>query len=145
MGWRAKPRTLIAVALAAGFIVSTVNGQGPVSPRFGAYPVAKIYRGSVKPPDFGNPGRFEGTDLRCFGGEASEYSGAHVNFAGHFVLSACTCGTGCHYLFMWDAVTGKFYQRVPPALLASDLTKRLACGRRGFFIKASGIWRKAHC
>jgi hypothetical protein len=40
-----------------------------------------------------------------------------VNFAGHFVIDACTCGSGCHYLYMWDAVSGKFYQRLPPGVI----------------------------
>ena len=34
----------------------------------------------------------------------------HVNFAGHFVLATRSCGSGCHYLFIWDAVTGKVYR-----------------------------------
>lgn len=114
---RTQIRGLVAVGLAAGGFISTANGQAVVAPRFEDHPVAKIYRGTVKPPNFGNQNQFEGTDLRCFGGDPSEYSSAHVNFAGHFVLSACTCGSGCHYLFMWDAVTGKFYQRVPPGVI----------------------------
>src|ERR1051326_2603997 len=114
---RTRIRGLVAVGLAAGGFISTANGQAVVAPRFEDHPVAKIYRGTVNPPNFGNQNQFEGTDLRCFGGDPSEYSRATVNFAGHFVLSACTCGSGCHYLFMWDAVTGKFYQRVPPGVI----------------------------
>jgi hypothetical protein len=36
-----------------------------------------------------------------------------VNFAGHFVIDACTCGSGCHYLYMWDALSGKVYLNFP--------------------------------
>ena len=37
----------------------------------------------------------------------------HANFAGHFVLDTCTCGSGCQYLFIWDALTGKLYRDFP--------------------------------
>jgi hypothetical protein len=40
-----------------------------------------------------------------------------VNFAGHFVIGTCSCGSGCHYLFLWDALTGKFHERVPPGVI----------------------------
>ena len=29
----------------------------------------------------------------------ADYSQEQVNFAGHFVVNACTRGAGCHYLF----------------------------------------------
>jgi hypothetical protein len=104
----------IAITLAFG-LLSLRGADAP--PLFINFPVAGIYHGPVKPPNFGSPEKFEGTDLRCFGGDPSEFAKEHVNFAGHFVVGACTCGTGCHYLFMWDAVTGKFYERLPPAAI----------------------------
>jgi len=36
-----------------------------------------------------------------------------ANFAGHLVLNTCTCGSGCHYFFVWDALTGKVYRDFP--------------------------------
>jgi hypothetical protein len=87
------------------------------SPRWADFPVTTIYHGSVNPPNFGAPEKFEGTDIRCFGGDASEFAKERVNFAGRFVIGTCTCGTGCHYLFMWDVITGKFYQRLPPGVI----------------------------
>jgi hypothetical protein len=94
------------------------NGKGKVvAPRFEDYAVPNIYQGAVKSPDFGNRDRFEGTDLRCFGVDPAIYADEPVNFAGHYVLDACTCGSGCHYLFMWDAKSGKFYQEVPPGVI----------------------------
>jgi hypothetical protein len=86
-------------------------------PRFADFPVASIYHRPVKPPNLGSPEKFEGTDIRCFGGDASEFAREHVNFADHFVIDACTCGSGCHYLFMWDAITGQFYPRLPPGVI----------------------------
>ncbi len=71
----------------------------------------------MRPPDFGNRDRYQGTDRRCYGGDPAGYANEQVNFAGHFVLNACSCGTGCHYLYMWDAVTGKFYQQLPPGAI----------------------------
>lgn len=82
-----------------------------------------MYRGPVKPPKVGKLDQYSGTDVRCFGDLVGDipnlgklkpgYAEARVNFAGHFVLGACTCGSGCHYLYMWDALTGKFYPDFP--------------------------------
>jgi len=83
----------------------------PVKPHFEDYRVSRVYRGPVKPPKVGNLNQFTGTDLRCFGD--LERVGEAVNFAGHFVVGACTCGSGCHYLFLWDAITGRFYSHLP--------------------------------
>ena len=33
-----------------------------------------------------------------------------VNFAGHFVLATWSCGSGCHSLFIWDAMNGTVYR-----------------------------------
>jgi hypothetical protein len=110
-------RCLIALSLVTGAPLPNGNGQLIASPRFDSYPVSNVYRGAVKPPDLGNRDRFQGTDLRCFGGDPADYAKEQVNFAGHFVLNTCTCGSGCHYLFMWDAISGKFYQRLPPGVI----------------------------
>jgi len=83
---------------------------------FEDYPVTRIYKGRVKPPAFGNPDQYGGTDLRCFT-DPELYATERVNFAGHFVIESCTCGSGCHYLFMWDAMTGKLYARLPPGVI----------------------------
>jgi hypothetical protein len=83
------------------------------SPQFSDYQVPKVYRGKTVAPKFGDPAHYHGTDLRCFGADPQDYAGRRANFAGHFVIDTCTCGSGCHYLFMWDAVNGRFYGRLP--------------------------------
>jgi hypothetical protein len=98
-----------------GWIVAAAQTVPSIPPRFEDFPVSTIYRGHVRAPDFGN--RFQGTDLRCFGGEPAAWAKEDVNFGGHFVIGVCTCGTGCHYLYMWDAMTGKFWGRLPPGLI----------------------------
>ncbi len=110
-------RCLVAIFLVTMGLPPSGNGKSAVSPRFEDYLVSNVYHGAVKSPDFGNSDRFEGTDLRCFGGDPAGYANEQVNFAGHFVIGICTCGSGCHYLFMWDAVSGKFYQRLPPGVI----------------------------
>jgi len=110
-------RCLLALALATGVPLPIGNGQSVVSPKFGGYLVSSVYQGVVRPPDVGDLDQYRGTDLRCFGGDRAVSAKEHVNFAGHFVIDACTCGTGCHYLYMWDALTGKFYQRLPPGAI----------------------------
>jgi hypothetical protein len=57
----------------------------------------------------GNPRQYHGTDSRCLGEGAPVYSSERVNFAGHFVMAKCGCGSGCSYLFLWDARTGKLH------------------------------------
>jgi hypothetical protein len=107
----------VALFLAAVGFLPGGRSQTVVPPRFEDYRVGDVYRGAVKPPEFGDLSRYEGTDLRCFGGDPAAAALEHVNFAGHFVIDACTCGTGCHYLYMWDAVTGKFFGRLPPGVI----------------------------
>jgi hypothetical protein len=78
-------------------------------PRFADYPVANVYKGRVKAPKFNREGRcFTNPDL---------YTSEQVNFAGHFIIDSCTCGSGCHYLFMWDVITGRFYALLPPGVI----------------------------
>jgi hypothetical protein len=97
----------LVVAVACG------SPQAPKLPRFEDHRVRSIYRGAVKAPDFGSLAQYSGSDLRCFGGSPSGYRASRVNFAGHFVIDTCSCGSGCHYFFIWDALTGKVYQQFP--------------------------------
>jgi hypothetical protein len=83
------------------------------APSFETYRVPKVYSAAVKPPAFGALDGYSGTDLQCFGQDPETYAAMHVNFAGHFVISACSCGSGCRYLFLWDAQTGKVYRQLP--------------------------------
>ena len=100
--------------LAVSLLLTVAPCQSNGLPRFEDYRVSSVYRGPVKPPKFGNIDQYTGTDVRCFGEDPVEYAkGLQTNFAGHFVINACTCGTGCHYLFMWDALTGKLYRHFP--------------------------------
>jgi hypothetical protein len=93
-------------ALAA--LVILPSSQSAELPSFQDYRVSNVYRGEAKPPDFGDPDQYS----RCFQ-NPTDYAHERVNFAGHFVIGTCTCGSGCHYLFMWDALNGKFYRRFP--------------------------------
>lgn len=82
-------------------------------PRFEDYRVPDVYAGKITPPRMGDPAQYSGTDVRCFGEDRAQYGIERPNFGGHFVIDACPCGTGCHYLFMWDARTGKVYLDLP--------------------------------
>jgi hypothetical protein len=84
------------------------------APRFEDYSVSQVYRGPIHTPRFGRLSRYQGTDIRCFSADPELYTSEPANFAGHFVIRACSCGSGCHYLFMWDALTGKVYPRLLP-------------------------------
>lgn len=100
------PLRIILPVLALSAIIPCRAEKSPV---FSEYAVRRVYEGPVKPPDFGDLRQYDGTDIRCFD-PSLPFAREHVNFAGHFVIDSCTCGSGCHYLFMWDAQTGKFYR-----------------------------------
>ena len=51
-------------------------------------------------------------NLRCFGPDRPRGTDK-PNFAGHFVVGTCSCGSGCRYLFMWDTRTGRLYRDLP--------------------------------
>lgn len=87
----------------------------PPSPR--DYP-ALVYRGRVHLPIFpvfpnGKP-KF---DPKCVSDDAPKrqayFEHARVNFAGTWVLETCSCGSGCSYLYMWNARTGELYRNFP--------------------------------
>jgi hypothetical protein len=109
-------RALSALAqwlVVAAALSGALSFSGPKTPAFADHQINRVYREPVKPPDFGNPEQYSGTDLRCFGVGPELYSAMPVNFAGHFVLTTCSCGSGCHYLFLWDAENGKVYRDFP--------------------------------
>lgn len=105
--------TPLVTSIFAILVIVPASAQRTKPPRFEDYRVSNIYKGEVKGPEFGNLNQYSGTDLRCFGGDPADYAKEPVNFAGHFVVQACTCGSGCHYLYMWDASSGKVYESFP--------------------------------
>jgi hypothetical protein len=109
--WNFTWITACRIALFA--IVGLASGQPAKVPRFEEHRVSNLYRGPVSPPQFGRLDQYHGTDLRCFGRDPAEYTKEPANFAGHFVIHTCTCGTGCYYLYMWDALSGMVYLRFP--------------------------------
>jgi hypothetical protein len=92
---------------------SLVWSQTPKVPTFESYRITRIYRGAVRPPNFGPSDKYGGSDVSCFGGYPPVHLAMPVNFAGHFVVAACTCGSGCHYFVLWDAENGKVFRDFP--------------------------------
>jgi hypothetical protein len=90
----------LSAALVCGI---ALYAQAPPSrlPRFEDYRVSAVYAGKITPPRVGDLAQYTGTDLRCFGADRAQYGMEQPNFGGHFVIDACSCGTGRHYLFMW--------------------------------------------
>lgn len=76
-------------------------------PRFEQFAVPVEYNGHVASPRLE---RGEELDLRCFGASRDEQRKflreMKVNFAGRYVVQTCTCGTSCHYFWIWDARSG---------------------------------------
>jgi hypothetical protein len=101
----ASMKLLAVVALTVATAIALAQ---PAVPRFEGYPVESIHHSQITLPKFSKPD--SGTELRCLG---REFVGFHVNFAGHYVIDTCTCGSGCHYLYMWDALNGKVFLNIP--------------------------------
>lgn len=104
--------------LSLAAIVASAGGNRP--PRFEEF-ASQRYVGIVAMPVFmkveaGNQ-PFPDGDLRCIGEDEvlrrRFFSGKRPNFAGHWIIEKCTCGTGCSYPFMWDARTGEVFRDFP--------------------------------
>lgn len=88
-------------------------------PQFADYRAA-VFVGQAAIPRFvrGRVGgkMFPEGDLRCVGTDAERmrrFSGLRPNFAGHYVLYRCSCGSGCVYPFVWDAKSGDIVRDLP--------------------------------
>src|ERR1017187_2101413 len=55
---------LPSVPWLATILLTAASGQSAKLPRFQDHSVSSVYRGEVRPPDFGNPDQYDGTDLR---------------------------------------------------------------------------------
>jgi hypothetical protein len=90
-------------------------------PTFADYPASPVYTGKVVPPRFQKSIQpsdfFPDGDPHCGwdddGFHERYYGAMKPNFAGHYVITGCTCGTGCHYFLMWDARTGEVIRNLP--------------------------------
>jgi len=95
-----------------GFCVNRAAAQSGHSPRFEDFPTSRIYEGKSRPPNVA--GMDEIAVHSCFGDAPKDVAGMTANFAGHFVVRSCSCGSGCHSLVIWDALTGQmFYESLP--------------------------------
>ena len=97
-------RLSVVIFLAAVFSSSPLESQRRV-PRFEDYPVATTYRGESRPPNVSGMDEFEVHS--CFGDDPAAYANKQPNFAGHYIVQSCSCGTGCHSVVLWDAATGR--------------------------------------
>jgi hypothetical protein len=77
------------------------GAQGRV-PQFKDYPVRSIYRGRTAPLILDRDARAFKTRLRRAARE-------RPNFAGHYIVTAWGCGTGCLVGALIDARTGRVY------------------------------------
>lgn len=108
--------------LTALIVIAVITFAQPKQspPRFDHYP-AVPFTGKVAMPKFlprdAKDERYPDHDFRCTGDDEpmrrALFEDAVPNFAGHFVIEGCTCGTGCSYPFMWDARTGRLYRKFP--------------------------------
>jgi hypothetical protein len=94
----------------------------PQALSFSQYPAYSVFKGKVTPPHFRKSLKPEDTffpdgDPHCGwddDGFYDRYYGAmKPNFAGNYIIAGCTCGSGCHYLLMWDARTGEVIRNLP--------------------------------
>jgi hypothetical protein len=84
-----------------------ILGESKLPPRFADYKITEILRDRAVAPRLDTLGQLSGTDIRCFDDAVSDPG--VPNYAGHYVVNACSCGSGCRYLVMWDAISGKVF------------------------------------
>lgn len=72
------------------------------TPRFEDYPVRTIYRGKNAPVMLDK-------DARTFKTRLREAAKQRPNFAGHYIVTAWGCGTGCAVGAIIDAKSGRVY------------------------------------
>src|SRR5579863_8322547 len=81
-----------------------VAGQSlPARPSFDSYPAETIYTGTPAQPKLSKDQRMYRTVIRT--GAKSP-----VQFAGHYTVPECGCGTGCSLYYIVDSVTGRVYE-----------------------------------
>jgi hypothetical protein len=82
-------------------------------PEFSSYPAPNALHPIARPPVLSGVDRDDPL-MRCVGGAPQRLQNQEVNFAGNYVLRSCTCGSGCFFLYMWDARSGRlFYSGLP--------------------------------
>jgi len=75
----------------------------PASTSFENYPAEQIYKGTPALPKLDKDERMFRTVIR--NGAKSP-----VQFAGHYTVPQCGCGTGCSQFYIVDSVTGRVYE-----------------------------------
>lgn len=105
-------RLAVALCLTAVFSLSPAVESQRRAPRFEDYPAASSYKGESMPPNVTGMDPFEVHS--CFGGDPAAYANRAPNFAGHYIVQSCSCGTGCHSVVLWEATIGKAILRGLP-------------------------------
>src|ERR1039458_510817 len=101
----------VSVAILVGALVSITSGAD--MPKFGAYPVRRIFKGKPAEPQF-RPGEDQYPNgLGHFRGGVTFEAERGPNFAGHYTLARWTCGSGCSGAIVVDSVTGKLFRDMP--------------------------------
>jgi hypothetical protein len=103
-----KMNKLLGMVLVLSMSSVWTLAQGKRRPRFENYP-AKRFLG--KPA----PARISSRVIRDDVCRAilSQQAQKGPNFAGHYTIVRCSCGSGCSLLFIVDARTGRFYDLSP--------------------------------
>jgi hypothetical protein len=91
--------------LAAVMTASLSVAQGAEGPRFADYPVATIYRGAAKTPDFRSDAMAARYRTRVLGG-----IGSGPNFAGGYAIITVGCGAACRLSMVADLATGRMFK-----------------------------------
>lgn len=98
---------LVIIFLGAALAASSASQESHV-PDFRSYPAANVLRSVAKPPVLSGIASDDPL-MRCVWGVPESFQNQPVNFAGGYVLRSCTCGSGCFFLYMWDARSGRLY------------------------------------
>jgi hypothetical protein len=108
-----RMKKLSAIVLTIALSSAWALAQGRRLPRFEDYP-AKKFAGKPAPARISSRAIPEDVCRAVLKQQAQE----GPNFAGHYTLVRCTCGSGCSALYVVDARTGRFYDLSPVGSVA---------------------------
>lgn len=82
---------------------TVLYGQSiPARPSFEKFPAKQIYKGIPAPPKLDK-------DQRMFRTVIRKGAKSQVQFAGHYTIPQCGCGTGCSQFYIVDSINGRVY------------------------------------
>jgi hypothetical protein len=113
LSYGVRMNKLSGIVLTIALSSAWASAQGRRLPRFENYP-AKRFTGKPAPARISSHAIRDDVCRAVLKQQAQE----GPNFAGHYTLVRCSCGSGCSALYVVDARNGRFYDLSPVSSVA---------------------------